>query len=299
MTTAVPRCGLVAIVGRPNVGKSTLLNAILGQKISITSRKPQTTRYQILGVHTVGNTQLVFVDTPGWQRHPRSQLNRLMNRQVNQALSDVDYVVMLCDARGWQPDDDLVVEMVEQAAKPAVLLLNKHDMLRTKDQLLPLLASLSAAHPAFEAFLPSSASSNDGVDALLDHLLARMPEREHLFPADQLTDRSERFLSAEIIREKTMRYLGDELPYRTTVLIDEFKDEDKLTRITATVWVERDSQKSIVIGKAGALMKKIASDARRDLEQLLGRKVFLTVWVKTKRGWTESVEALHQIGFSD
>lgn len=299
MTSTPSRCGLVAIVGRPNVGKSTLLNAILGQKISITSRKPQTTRYQILGVHTVADTQLVFVDTPGWQRHPRNQLNRLMNRQINQALSDVDYVVMLCDARGWHGDDELVVQMVEQAGKPAVLVINKHDMLRSKDRLLPLIASVSAAHPGFEAVFPLCARTSNGLESLLEHLLGHMPERDHLFPPEQLTNRSERFLCGEIIREKTMRYLGDELPYRTSVMIDDCKDEEGLTRIIATVWVERDSQKSIVIGKSGALMKKIASDARRDIESLLERKVFLTVWVKTKRGWTDSVDALHQIGLSD
>lgn len=294
-----PRCGLVAIVGRPNVGKSTLLNAILGQKLSITSRKPQTTRYQILGVHTADSVQLVFVDTPGWQRHPRNQLNRLMNRQINQALTDVDCVVMLCDARGWVADDDQVVRMVEQAGKPAVLVINKHDMLRDKQALLPLLSRLAAAHPTFDAFLPLCARTGDGITALLEQLARHMPAREHMFPPDQLTDRSERFLSAEIVREKTMRYLGDELPYRTSVVIDEFADETDLTRITATVWVERDSQKPIVIGKAGSLMKKIASDARRDIEQLLGRKVFLTVWVKTKRGWTDSAEALQQIGLGE
>lgn len=292
-------CGLVAIVGRANVGKSTLLNAILGQKLSITSRKPQTTRYQILGVHTVGETQLVFVDTPGWQRSPRNQLNRLMNRQVHQALRDVDCVVMLCDARGWTADDTLVSRMVAQSGLPAVLALNKHDMLKRKEQLLPELARLSDSEPHFAEMLPLCARSGDGVDALLAAVAQRMPERQHMFPADQITDRSERFLSAEIIREKTMRFLGDELPYRTSVVIDDFKDEPELTRIIATVWVERDSQKAIVIGKSGELMKRIASDARRDLERLLGRKVFLTVWVKTKRGWTDSAEALQSIGLGD
>lgn len=293
------RCGLVAIVGRANVGKSTLLNAILGQKLSITSRKPQTTRYQLLGVHTVAATQFVFVDTPGWQRSPRNQLNRLMNRQVNQAMRDVDCIVMLCDARGWTADDDLVSRMVEQSGLPALLVLNKHDMLKHKDQLLPTIERLAASESHFLEFLPLCARTGNGVERLLDALARHMPERPHMFPPDQLTDRSERFLAGEIVREKTMRYLGDELPYRTSVVIDDFTDEDRLTRIIATVWVERDSQKPIVIGKSGELMKRIASDARRDLEQMLGRKVFLTVWVKTKRGWTDNAEALQAIGLGE
>ncbi|MEQ8230249.1 MAG: GTPase Era [Gammaproteobacteria bacterium] len=299
MTETTERCGLVAIVGRANVGKSTLLNAILGQKLSITSRKPQTTRYRILGVHTAGETQLVFVDTPGWQRAPRNQMNRLMNRQVRQALGDVDLAVMLCDARGWQADDELVATMLTEAAVPSALVLNKHDLVRDKRRLLPVIDDIARSHPVFREYFPLCARSGQGVDALLAWLGTQLPAREHMFPPDQLTDRSERFLSAEIIREKTMRYLGDELPYRTSVIIEEFVDEDRLTRITATVWVDRDSQKSIVIGKSGALMKKIASDARRDLETLLGRKVFLTCWVKTKRGWADSAEALHSIGLDD
>ncbi|MEQ8663017.1 MAG: GTPase Era [Gammaproteobacteria bacterium] len=296
---APQRCGLVAIVGRANVGKSSLLNAVLGQKLSITSRKPQTTRYRILGVHTADAVQLVFVDTPGWQRKPRNQMNRLMNRQVRQALGDVDHAVMLCDARGWQADDELVAAMLEEAGVPSVLVLNKHDLVRDKGRLLPVIDGISRSHPVFREFFPVCARTGQGVDALLAWLSAQMPPRDHLFPPDQLTDRSERFLSGEIIREKTMRYLGDELPYRTSVIVDEFVDEEQLTRITATVWVDRDSQKSIVIGKSGALMKKIASDARRDIESLLGRKVFLTCWVKTKRGWADSAEALHSIGLDD
>jgi len=293
------KCGLVGIVGRPNVGKSTLLNQILQQKISITSRKPQTTRYQILGLHTVANTQLVFVDTPGWQRHPKNKMNRLMNRQVRQALGDVDCVLMLSDARGWHGDDDLVIKLVEEADVPALLALNKRDMLKDKQGLLPLIAKLSAEHPTIEEFYPICARTGAGTDILIEELQRRMPEREHLFPADQVTDRSERFLCGEIIREKTMRYLGDELPYRTSVIIDEMVDEETLTRIFATVWVDRDSQKSIVIGKDGALMKRMASDARVEMEELLRRKVFLKVWVKTKRGWADNNEALQVIGLSD
>ncbi len=293
------RAALVAIVGRPNVGKSTLLNHVLGQKISITSRKPQTTRYQILGVHTHGETQLVFVDTPGWQRQPRGQLNRLMNRQVRQALGDVDCILMLADARGWQNDDDAVAGLIAEAGAPALLALNKHDLLRSKQSLLPEIATLAERYPFFEEFFPVCARTGEGVDAVLEALERRAPAREHLFPADQVTDRSERFLAGEIVREKTMRYLGDELPYRSTVLIEEFIDEDELTRITATVWVDRESQKAIVIGKGGSLMKRIASDARQELEEVLQRKVFLKVWVKVKRGWADNARALQEIGLGD
>lgn len=299
MSGAIERCGLVAIVGRANVGKSTLLNAILGQKLSITSRKPQTTRYQIMGIHTVGRTQLVFVDTPGWQRSPRNHLNRRMNKQVRQALGEVDYAVMLADARGWQADDQPVSDMLREAGIPAVLALNKHDLLDSKSRLLPEIEKLSAQQAHFQAFFPICARRGDGVQALLEHLQTRLPEQAHYFPDDQLTDRSERFLCAEIIREKTLRYLGDELPYRTSVIIDRFEDEAQLTRIDATVWVERDSQKSIVIGKGGALMKRIATDARRDIENLLDRKVFLTTWVKTRRAWTDSPDALHELGLDE
>ncbi|MGE0859128.1 MAG: GTPase Era [Gammaproteobacteria bacterium] len=298
MNAAVERCGLVAIVGRANVGKSTLLNAILGQKLSITSRKPQTTRYQLLGVKTVDATQLVFVDTPGWQRHPKNELNRRMNRQVRHALGDCDRAVLVIDARYWHADDELVYQMLVQAGLSVVLALNKHDLLKQKSELLPTIAKLAAEHE-FAAVVPICARTGAGVDALLAELASGLPERAHLFPADQITDRPERFFASEIIREKTLRFLGDELPYRTTVLIDDFQDEDGLTRILATIWVERDSQKSIVIGKDGELLKRISTEARQDLEQLLDRRVYLRVWVKTRRGWSDSPEALQSLGLGE
>lgn len=298
MSTETERCGLVAIVGRANVGKSTLLNCILGQKLSITSRKPQTTRYQILGVKTVLHTQLVFVDTPGWQRHPKNELNRQMNRQVRHALGDVDHAVLVADARYWHADDQVVYEMLTQAELPIVLALNKHDLLKSKADLLPLIAQLSA-DKHFAAIIPICARSGSGVDDLVKELGAAMPARAHLYPHDQITDRPERFFASEIIREKTLRFLGDELPYRTTVLIDEFKDEEDVTHILATIWVERDSQKSIVIGKDGELLKRISTEARQDLEQLLQRRVYLRVWVKTRRGWTDSPEAMQPLGLGD
>lgn len=296
MTT---QCGFIGIVGRPNVGKSTLLNQILEQKISITSRKPQTTRYQILGLHTSKTTQLVFVDTPGWQRQPKNQLNRMMNRQVRHALSDVDCVLMLADSRGWHDDDEMVVDLIKESGIPAILALNKRDLLKDKKALLPQIDDLRNRHTVFDQYFPICARTGAGVSPLMEELASRMPEREHLFPADQITDRSEQFLCAEIIREKTMRYLGDELPYRTSVVIDEFKHEEAITRIHATVWVDRDSQKSIVIGKNGSLMKRMSIDARVDIEELLQAKVFLKVWVKTKKGWADSADALQIIGLTD
>lgn len=292
------RCGLVAIVGRANVGKSTLLNRLLGQKISITSRKPQTTRYQILGIATHGDDQYVFVDTPGWQRAPKSQLNRLMNRQVRQALADVDCVALVSDARGWHGDDEPIFSMVSEAGAPLVHVLNKQDLVEDKAVLLPHLASLAATRPA-RAYVPLCARSGVGLPALLHELAQLLPQRPHLFPPDQVTDRSERFLASEIIREKTMRYLGDELPYRTSVIIEQFREEGGLVHIHGTVWVDRESQKPIVIGKDGALMKRMSTEARHDLEALLGRKVYLKVWVKTKRGWADSPEALQVIGLMD
>ena len=231
------RCGFVAIVGRPNVGKSTLLNRILGQKISITSRKPQTTRYQILGIDTVDETQLIFVDTPGWQRQPRFEINRLMNRQVRQALFNVDCTVQVTDARGWHADDDLVYAMLKQAQVPALLAMNKHDLVTSKSDLLPQIAALSNSK-AFGAFVPVCAKNGKGLEDLRRAIVEITPIREHIFPAGQLTDRSERFMAGEIIREKSMRYLGDELPYRTTVIIDEFREADEITHIYATVWVD-------------------------------------------------------------
>ena len=298
MSSETESCGLVAIVGRANVGKSTLLNCILGQKLSITSRKPQTTRYQILGVKTVEHTQLVFVDTPGWQRHPKNELNRQMNRQVRHALGDVDHAVLVADARYWHADDQVVYEMLTQAELPIVLALNKHDLLKSKTDLLPLIAQLSAERH-FAAIIPLCARSGSGVHDLVKELGAAMPTRAHLYPHDQITDRPERFFASEIIREKTLRFLGDELPYRTSVLIDEFKDEEDITHILATIWVERDSQKSIVIGKDGELLKRISTEARQDLEQLLQRRVYLRVWVKTRRGWTDSPEAMQPLGLGD
>ena len=293
------KCGLIAIVGRPNVGKSTMLNQILKQKISITSRKPQTTRYQIIGIHTDGDSQIIFVDTPGWQISPKNRLNRLMNREVKQALSDVDLVLMLCDSRQWTLGDEKIATLVHESGVPAILALNKIDLLNNKNSLLPTIAKISENYSNFSEFIPVCAQTVSGVEALLEFIMFSLPERPFIFPKGQVTDRPERFLCGEIIREKTMNYLGDELPYTTTVVIDDFEELENITNIIATIWVGRDSQKPIVIGKNGSLLKRIASDSRSDIEELLQRKVFMKVWVKTKRGWLDSTEAMKTIGLLD
>ncbi|MBT4205286.1 MAG: GTPase Era [Gammaproteobacteria bacterium] len=293
------KCGLIAIVGRPNVGKSTVLNQILKQKISITSRKPQTTRYQIIGIHTDGDSQIIFVDTPGWQISPKNRLNRLMNREVKQALSDVDLVLMLCDSRQWTLGDEKIATLVHESGVPAILALNKIDLLNNKNSLLPTIAKISENYSNFSEFIPVCAQTVSGVEALLEFIMFSLPERPFIFPKGQVTDRPERFLCGEIIREKTMNYLGDELPYTTTVVIDDFEELENITNIIATIWVGRDSQKPIVIGKNGSLLKRIASDSRSDIEELLQRKVFMKVWVKTKRGWLDSTEAMKTIGLLD
>ena len=293
------KCGLIGIVGRPNVGKSTLLNHMLNQKISITSRKPQTTRYQIIGIRSQEDAQMVFVDTPGWQNAPKNRMNRIMNRQVKQALSDVDFIIMIADCRGWVKSDEQVANMVMASGVPAVVLLNKHDLLKNKKELLPTIAVLAEKKGFFSAFIPICARTGKGVETVLEHVEQNLPARPFIFPKDQITDRPERFLVGELIRERVMQFLGDELPYTTSVVIDEFEELKGITNILATVWVERDSQKPIVIGKQGALLKRIASESRIDIENMLQRKVFMKVWVKTKKGWLDSSEALRTIGMMD
>lgn len=286
-----PRCGTVAIVGRPNVGKSTLLNRIIGQKISITSRKPQTTRNRILGVRTRDNVQIVFADTPGWQSQPRGALNLSMNRQVNITLQEMDCVVMMIDARRWTDDDECIAEMLFKSPVPKFLVLNKHDRLKDKEELLLRLQDVGTRW-AFSELIPTSAINGDNVDRLLEIISRIMPFRPHVFPDDQITDRTERFLVAEIIREKITRQLGDELPYSIFVTIDAFVDHENRTDIDATIWVDRLGQKGIVIGKSGSRLKLIGTAARHDIEALLARTVMLRTWVKEKSNWTQDLKSL-------
>jgi GTP-binding protein Era len=299
MTSDTPsRCGYVAIVGRPNVGKSTLLNHLLGQKISITSRKPQTTRHQVLGIKTEDNHQIIFVDTPGLHKDAGKAINRYMNRAASAAIRDVDLVVFVVDRTAWTEEDSIVLEQIEQSGLPTMLVVNKIDLLADKTELLPHLQSL-AAKAEFSAILPVSALRQHNVDALEAQILTLLPESGHFFPEDQITDRSQRFLAAEVVREKIMRQLGDELPYSIAVEIEEFAQEGEVLHISAVIFVERTGQKRILIGDKGSRLRSIGSDARRDMEGLFDSKVMLRLWVKVKSGWSDDERALRSLGYDD
>lgn len=292
------RCGIVAIIGRPNVGKSTLLNHLLGQKISITSRKPQTTRHRILGVDTRGENQVVFVDTPGLHRDNGKALNRFMNRSALGSMGDVDLIVMVIDRLEWSEEDDAIAERALTREVPVLLVVNKVDRLESKDALLPFLQQTVERH-AFTEVVPLSALRSQNLDALIGEIHSRLPESTFLFPPDQITDRSERFLVAEIVREKLVRQLGEELPYSNTVQIEEFRDEGNIVHISALIVVDKDGQKAIVIGKGGSRLKKVGEEARADIERLLDTKVMLKLWVKVRSGWADDERALRSLGYVD
>lgn len=292
------RCGMVAIVGRPNVGKSTLLNHLMGQKLSITSRKPQTTRHQVLGVSTVENTQLVYVDTPGMHLGQSKAINRAMNRAAASALNDVDLTLFLCDRIKWTEEDDFVLELVGRQRTPVALVINKVDLMEQKNELLPFTKGLSA-RCEFNAVFPVSALRAQGLNELANYVAAQAPAGPHLFPEDQITDRSQRFLAAELVREKIVRQLGDELPYSTAVEIEAFKhDERGVLHINALILVERDGQKKILIGESGGRLKSIGTSARRDMERAFDSKVMLKLWVKVKSGWSDDIRALKMLGLN-
>ncbi len=292
------RCGYVAIIGRPNVGKSTLLNHMLGQKISITSRKPQTTRHRVLGIKTEGDTQMIFVDTPGLHRGATKAINRYMNRAASSAIDDVDAVVMVVDRTAWTDEDQWVLEQAARSGSPLILAVNKVDLLDDKAQLLPHLQFLSE-QARFSAIVPISALNEHNVDELEACLHQHLPESLHLFPEDQITDRSQRFIAAEIVREKIMRQLGDELPYAITVEIEEFSERDDIVHIGALIFVEREGQKRILIGKGGSRLKAIGADARVDMEKSFDSRVMLKLWVKVKSGWSDDERALRSLGYDD
>ncbi len=299
------RCGFTAIVGRPNVGKSTLMNHILGQKISITSRKPQTTRHRILGIHSAEDYQVIFVDTPGIHLKAKQAMNRYMNRAAGSSLQDVDLVLFVIEAGRWTEEDENVLEKLKGLNLPVVLVANKVDLLKDKGELLPFIEEVSA-RMAFDAVVPVAALRRDNLDALEEVIRERLPTMPPIFSEDQITDRSERFLAAEIVREKLMRTLGQELPYATTVEIEQFKSEPlkkekegEMLRIAALIWVERQSQKRIVIGKNGEGLKAIGKQAREDMERLFGAKVFLQLWVKVKEGWSDDARILQSLGYRD
>ncbi|MEN8204413.1 MAG: GTPase Era [Pseudomonadota bacterium] len=291
------RCGYVALVGRPNVGKSTLLNRILGQKISITSRRPQTTRHRVLGIKTQETAQLIYVDTPGIHDYSGRAMNRHMNRTASSVLLDVDVVVFLVDGFKWTQDDDLVLKKLDSIDCPVVLAVNKIDLLANRDELLPRLQDLSGKY-TFEQVIPISATKGDNVAALESAIEALLPQAPAMFPEDQVTDRSVRFLAAELVREKLFRKLGRELPYGLTVEIESFRSEPGITHIHALIWVERKSQKTIVIGRQGRLLKEVGIEARKDIEALIDGKVNLKLWVKIKEGWADDERALRSLGYT-
>jgi len=291
----VQRCGLVAIVGRPNVGKSTLLNALVGQKISITSRKAQTTRHRIVGVRTEGASQFVFVDTPGFQKRHTAALNRTLNRTVLAALGDVDAVLFVVEAGRFAAADESVLALLPPG-KPALLVANKLDLVKRRTELLPWLQRMQRHHP-FAEFVPMSATREADVKRLLAVVEKYLPEQPWLYEPDALTDRSERFLAAEVVREKLFRLTGDELPYTSTVVVDKFEEEGALRRIGASIVVGRDAHKGIVIGEGGERLKRIGSEARQELERLLGGKVFLELWVKVRSGWADDDTHLRSYGY--
>jgi GTPase len=293
--TAGFRCGTIAIIGRPNVGKSTLLNHLVGEKISITSRKAQTTRHRITGILTNADTQYLFVDTPGFQTKNASVLNRLMNRSITQALQDVDVILVVIEAGRISREDRQVFDLLP-AGRPAVLAINKIDRLADKTLLLPLLAQVQTER-AFSDIVPTSAKSGEQTPQLLQALRAHLPQQPAIYTGGEFTDRSERFLAAELVREKLFRQLGDELPYGASTVIEKFETEGKLRRIHVAIIVDKASHKAMVIGKGGEKLKLIGTDARRDMEKLFGGKVFLQIWVKVKHGWADDERTLKNLGY--
>lgn len=296
--TTGSRCGYVAIVGRPNVGKSTLLNHILGQKISITSRKPQTTRNAVVGIKTEGDVQIIFVDTPGMHLGQQKAINRYMNKAATSAMKDVDVVVFVIDRFIWTEEDEAVAEKLQHLSCPIILAVNKVDQIEDKETLLPHLQSLSEKLNVAE-IVPMSALRNTNLDRLEQLVTERLPHGIHLYPEDQITDRSSRFMAAEIVREKITRQLGDELPYEMAVEIEEFKQEGNLLNISALILVERDGQKKILIGDKGERIKLIGTQARMDMEKLFEMKIMLKLWVKVRSGWSDDERALRSLGYNE
>jgi GTP-binding protein Era len=292
------RCGLIAIVGRPNVGKSTLLNALVGQKVSITSNKAQTTRHRIVGIRTVDEAQFVFVDTPGFQTKHSAALNRTLNRTVHGVLADVDVVLFVVEAGRFGLDDAKVLSLMPSGefSKPVFLIANKLDAVHRRAELAPWLKSMQDRH-SFAEFVPLSAKKNADVQRLLGIIKPYLKQQPWFYEEDALTDRSERFLASEIIREKLFRLMGDELPYTSTVIIDKFEEEGQLKRIAASIVVERDAHKGMVIGNGGERLKRIGSEARQELESLMDSKVFLELWVKVRSGWADDEEHLRTYGY--
>ncbi|PID61146.1 MAG: GTPase Era [Gammaproteobacteria bacterium] len=290
------KAGYIAIIGRPNVGKSTLLNYILGEKLAITSRKPQTTRQNLLGIHTRDGAQCVFVDTPGLHLDASKQINQFMNKAARLATEFVDVIIHICDATRWTSDDDYALELLKNTDKPVIAVVNKMDLLKEQNAMIPKIAEISEKYPYAEV-VPVSALKNTNVQHLLDTLTQYLPYNEPFFPDDQITTASMRFIAAEIVREKLFKALHQELPYSLTVYTDSYKELEDKVEIFVTILIERPSQKPIVIGKGGKTIKMIGIQARQELENLLGQKVNLKTWVKIKENWSDSDKSLQQLGF--
>jgi GTP-binding protein Era len=298
MTEQATRCGYVAVVGRPNVGKSTLVNHILGQKLAITSRKPQTTRHNMLGIKTEGAVQAIYVDTPGLHMGGKTALNRFMNRSALTAMKDIDVAIFVVDRLRWTEEDEMVFERIQYLTCPLIIAVNKSDRLEDKSQLLAHLEWLGEKLPNAQ-IVPMSALHGHNLDTLERLVADFLPESEHFFPEDQITDRSSRFLAAELVREKIMRQLGAELPYQITVEIEEFKQDGRILHIHALILVERDGQKKIIIGDKGERIKRIGQEARKDMETMFGSKIMLNLWVKVKGGWSDDERALRSLGYQE
>ncbi|WP_338557538.1 GTPase Era [Erwinia sp. E_sp_B04_7] len=299
MSEQTTHCGFIAIVGRPNVGKSTLLNQLLGQKISITSRKPQTTRHRIMGIHTEGPYQAIYVDTPGLHMEEKRAINRLMNRAASSSIGDVELVIFVVEGTKWTADDEMVVNKLKDNRVPVLLAINKVDNITDKSILLPHMQFLSE-QMNFMDVVPISAESGKNVDTIASIVRKRLPEAVHHFPEDHITDRSQRFMASEIIREKLMRFLGAELPYSVTVEIEQFVTNERGGyNIHGLILVEREGQKKMVIGNKGAKIKVIGTEARKDMEEMFEMKVHLELWVKVKSGWADDERALRSLGYTD
>ncbi len=292
------RTGFVALIGRPNVGKSTLLNRLIGERLAITSHKPQTTRHRILGITTSDQAQLICVDTPGLHLRGDQPLNRHLNRTAHSALADVDLLLFVVEALRWGEEDARVLEIVQQSGLPTILVVNKVDLVHPREALFPYLQAHASDHN-FIAVVPISARKNGQLGGLEQQMIAQLPEREAIFPEDQLSDRSERFFAAELVREQLTRRYAKEIPYALTVEIERFEEEGELYRIHALVWVEKPGQKAILIGKGGEAMREAATHARLEMERFFGRKVFLQVWVKVKKSWSSDEQALARLGYSE
>lgn len=300
MKETTQHCGFVAIVGRPNVGKSTLLNQLLGQKVSITSRKAQTTRHRIVGIDTQGNDQIIYIDTPGLHIEEKRAINRLMNRAASSSIGDVELVIFVVEGTHWTDDDEMVANKLKDCKSPVLLVINKVDNVTDKTQLLPHIQEISQKINFLDV-VPISAEKGEGIDIIKDIVKKHLPVGEHHFPEDYITDRSQRFMASEIIREKLMRFLGDELPYSVTVEIEQFKVDERtgMYRINGLILVERDGQKKMVIGNKGEKIKKIGIEARKDMQSFFDTKVHLELWVKVKAGWADDERALRSLGYSD